>query len=232
MFEDQCVFCHIANGRIPAKKVYEDGEVAAVLDINPALDGHILLIPKKHAVVMGQLDDVLVAHMGMVAKQLSQALIRAFKLDGTSVFAQNGPAAGQRAPHFMLHVIPRKEGDGVVLQPKVVRLDPKELEGAYKALGAAVEKVFGRAPPKMEGVKASPAAPEPKKESDNRELKTDNQEPKSESRELRTDKQKLITADQLPTTNDQPQTTNHKPPTSKDKPNLDALTEFLLGGKK
>lgn len=218
MSEDQCVFCHIANGRIPAKKVYEDGEVAAVLDINPAIDGHILLLPKKHAVVMGQLDDALVAHMGMVAKQLSQALIRAFKVEGTSVFAQNGPAAGQRAPHFMLHVFPRKEGDGVVLQPKVVRLDPTELEGAYKALGAAVEKVFGRAPPQMEGVKASPAAPEPKKESDSRELKTDNQESKSESRELKTD--------------NRPQATNDQQPMTKNKPRLDALTEFLLGGKK
>ena len=43
-----CVFCKIIKGEIPAKKIYEDDKVIAILDINPLVDGHVLVIPKKH----------------------------------------------------------------------------------------------------------------------------------------------------------------------------------------
>ena len=85
MAEDQCIFCHIAQGNIPAKKVYADDKVIAVLDINPVVPGHILLLPKEHIAVMPQMKDELVAHIGMVSKQLSAALIRSMKVEGTSM---------------------------------------------------------------------------------------------------------------------------------------------------
>ena len=201
--DQQCVFCAIANGKIPAKKVYEDDQVSAVLDINPAVEGHILVIPKKHAVMMNQLDDNSVAHLGMVAKHLSQAAIRAFKAEGTSVFVQNGPAAGQRAPHFMLHVIPRKKGDGVVLQPQVVKLDPKLLEQTYASLAGAVAKVFGKEPPK-------PVAAPQKDEMKREEPKKD--EPK---------KQEAV-----------PAPTPQPAPVQKKHSALDDISSFLLGGRK
>ncbi len=157
--EQQCVFCHIASGKIPAKKVYDDDKVAAVLDINPATPGHVLIIPKNHVAIMPQMSDDLIAHLGMVAKQLSNAVIRALKVDGISVFIANGVAAGQRAPHFLLHVIPRSQNDDVGLHLPVVKIDQKVSDAVFDKLGAAVAKQFGvepkiklapKEPPKLE----------------------------------------------------------------------------------
>lgn len=162
--EQQCVFCHIASGKIPAKKVYEDDKVTAVLDINPGTSGHVLVIPKQHAAIMPQMSDDLIAHLGMVSKQLSQALIRALKVEGTSVFVANGVAAGQRAPHFLLHVIPRKADDEVALQPAVVKIDQKTAEAVFDKLAAAVAKQFGKEAPKPRVEKKEEKKEEPKVE--------------------------------------------------------------------
>ena len=170
--EQQCVFCHIASGKIPAKKVYDDDKVAAVLDINPATPGHILLVPKNHVAIMPQMSDDLIAHIGMIAKQLSHAVIRALKVDGTSVFIANGVAAGQRAPHFLLHIIPRSQNDNVGLQLPVVKIDQKTSDAVFEKLGAAVAKQFGiepklklapKEPPKPEA-KGQPESKAPQKE--------------------------------------------------------------------
>src|SRR4051812_2768958 len=117
MADEQCIFCSIAAGKIPTKKIYEDDKVAVVLDINPAADGHVFILPKQHVAIMPQMDDELAGHIGMISKQVSGALIRALKVEGTSIFVANGAAAGQRAPHLMVHVIPRQANDGIFLQP-------------------------------------------------------------------------------------------------------------------
>lgn len=111
--QQQCIFCLIAAGSIPSRKVFEDDKVIVVMDINPASPGHLLLVPKEHVMIMPQAPDPLVEHMGMVAKALSHALLKALKAQGTNVFIANGSAAGQRAQHFIMHVIPRKENDGI-----------------------------------------------------------------------------------------------------------------------
>src|SRR3989338_7298488 len=110
-----CVFCHIASGKVPARKVYEDDSCLAVLDINPASPGHMLLMPKEHFTVMFQVPEQLIGHVFIVAKGLSQASLQALQGKGTTIFAANGAAAGQRAPHFMLHIIPRSAGDSAGL---------------------------------------------------------------------------------------------------------------------
>ncbi|HLC32365.1 MAG TPA: HIT domain-containing protein [Candidatus Nanoarchaeia archaeon] len=143
MPEDQCIFCHIAQGAIPAKKVFEDDKVIAVLDINPAVSGHILLLPKEHVAVMPQMKDELVTHIGMVAKQLSAALIRSMKVEGTSIFVANGAAAGQRAPHFMLHIMPRVKSDGVKLDLPEGKIDEKTTSLVFSKLAPAAGKQLG-----------------------------------------------------------------------------------------
>ncbi len=177
--EQQCVFCHIASGKIPAKKVYEDDKVTAVLDINPGTSGHVLVIPKQHAAIMPQMSDDLIAHLGMVSKQLSQAVIRALKVEGTSIFVANGVAAGQRAPHFLLHVIPRKVDDEVALQPGIVKVDQKTAEAVFEKLSAAVAKQFGKEPPK------------PRVEKKEEKKETHKEEPKQEQPVEKPSKSKL-----------------------------------------
>jgi histidine triad (HIT) family protein len=122
-----CVFCQIASGKIPSRKVFEDEKCVAVLDISPANLGHMLLLPKDHYSVMPQLPDELTGHLFNVAKHLSQAALKAFKLKGTTIFVANGMAAGQKAPHVLIHVIPRAFEDGIDLSMPVAKVDQKPL---------------------------------------------------------------------------------------------------------
>lgn len=121
----QCVFCQIISDKIPSKKIYEDDHCLAILDINPAAKGHLLLLPKEHQAIMPQMDDKSIAHLLVIAKKLSQTLLRGLKVAGTSVFIANGIAAGQRAQHLIIHIIPRREGDGII--PLEEKLIDKEL---------------------------------------------------------------------------------------------------------
>jgi len=112
--KQQCIFCQIIAGKVPAKKVYEDEKCIGVLDINPAAKGHVLIMPKEHYVIMPQIPDKEIGHLFLVSKYLSQAMLKVMKVPGTMVYVANGLAAGQKAQHFMVHLIPRKEGDGVI----------------------------------------------------------------------------------------------------------------------
>lgn len=155
-----CVFCHIASGKVPAKKIYEDSECVAVLDINPANQGHMLLMPKEHYTVMFQLPEALLSHIYIIAKGLSQAGLKAFQSRGTTIFAANGVTAGQRAPHFMLHIIPRTAGDGVGLYIPARTFPEKESAAIASALSAALggrKEAVKEAAEKKTGEKAKPA---------------------------------------------------------------------------
>lgn len=133
-----CIFCHISAGKVPARKVYEDNECLAVLDINPATPGHMLLMPKEHYTVMFQVPEQALGHIFVIAKGLSQAGLKAFQGKGNTIFAANGVAAGQRAPHFMLHIIPRSQGDNAGLYIPSRALGTKEAEQIATALSASL----------------------------------------------------------------------------------------------
>ncbi len=142
--QQQCIFCQIATGKVPAKKVYEDEHVIAVLDINPANIGHVLVVTKKHYFVMPQIPDDEVEYIGKITKQLSQVVLKALQVEGTSIFIANGVAAGQKAQHFMLHIIPRKQGDEVGLTIPQRQVSDEDYEKIHKALLEGVEKHLGK----------------------------------------------------------------------------------------
>ena len=160
----QCIFCQIVAGKVQSKKVYEDDKVLAILDINPANPGHVLLMTKEHYSIMPQIPDDEVAHVFMAAKSLSNSMLRSIDAQGTNIIVANGIAAGQRAQHFMVHVIPRKENDGLnfVLPQKAMEQAEIELTGnkLIAAIGGAAEKEE----PKTEIPKAQPKKDEHKKE--------------------------------------------------------------------
>ncbi len=141
--KQQCIFCAIVAKRVQARIVYEDAQVMGVLDINPANPGHVLLMPKEHYSVSPQMPDELFAHMGMIAKGLSKAMLRALGAQGTTILAANGVAAGQRASHFMMHVIPRREGDGVGIMPQQGQLSEEHLRQLQDKLRPVVQKAMG-----------------------------------------------------------------------------------------
>ncbi len=112
--EQQCLFCNIINGKIPSYKVYEDNSFIAILDINPANAGHLMLIPKKHMTSIMEMPDVELAKFFSVARGLSLALLE-YGAKGINFLYGMGEAAGQRTPHAFMHVIPRYENDKVNL---------------------------------------------------------------------------------------------------------------------
>jgi len=112
-FRQQCIFCQIIDGKIESSKIYDDEEAMAILDINPANPGHSLLMPKKHLQVGPQVPKETMERLGKITKHISNCCLQELKCSGTNIFIANGLAAGQRAQHFMLHVVPRKEGDNL-----------------------------------------------------------------------------------------------------------------------
>jgi histidine triad (HIT) family protein len=109
----KCIFCNIISGKVQSKKVYEDSKCIAILDINPANPGHVLILPKEHHAILPQMPDDIIGHLFIVAKAFSSIMLKSLKVSGATIFVANGVLAGQRAQHFMLHVIPRKESDGL-----------------------------------------------------------------------------------------------------------------------
>lgn len=137
----QCIFCQIINGRVSSKRVYEDDKCIAILDINPGNPGHTLLIPREHYSLMPMVPDDIVSHLGQTAKHMSQALLKALKVQGTYIFAANGVAAGQKSQHFMIHIIPRQEGDGLLLDIPQNAVQEQQLEQVRSALIAKAGEV-------------------------------------------------------------------------------------------
>lgn len=107
-----CIFCAIVAGSAPASIVYDDADLLAFMDIRPVTPGHLLIIPKRHAPFLADLDEATGARMFTVAMRLAQA-VRASELrcEGINLFLADGEAAFQEVFHTHLHVIPRFVGD-------------------------------------------------------------------------------------------------------------------------
>lgn len=110
---ENCIFCKIANGEIPAATLYEDEDFRVILDLNPASLGHALILPKAHAANLFELPDETAAKALVLAKRISEKLKNGLNADGLNVIQNNGEAAGQTVFHFHMHLIPRYEDDTV-----------------------------------------------------------------------------------------------------------------------
>ena len=142
--EQQNIFMQIVEGKIPAKTVYEDDQCMAILDINPMARGHILLFPKKPYVILPQIPEGELDHLAIVCKKLSQLLLKGMRAQGTTILMHNGAAAGQRLQQFLIHIIPRREGDGILaVEEKVLDAEMKlKIVGAVKP--AVVKVISGK----------------------------------------------------------------------------------------
>ena len=124
---EHCVFCEIALGRAEASIVYDDDQILAFMDLRPITTGHLLVVPRKHAESLADLDSDDGAQMFRVAQRLAAA-IRASEVrsDGVNLFLADGEAAGQEVFHVHLHVLPRYPGDGFGLQ--ITSAEPSRAE--------------------------------------------------------------------------------------------------------
>ncbi|EIT85848.1 histidine triad (HIT) protein [Fictibacillus macauensis ZFHKF-1] len=111
--DEQCIFCKIINGEIPAYKVYEDEHVLAFLDISQVTKGHTLVIPKKHHQDIYALPSEVAGAVFAAVPKVANALKAAYEPIGMNVLNNNGEAAGQTVFHYHLHILPRYgKGDG------------------------------------------------------------------------------------------------------------------------
>ncbi len=115
---NNCVFCKIISGEFSSYKVYEDTDVLAFLDIAKDVDYHILVVPKHHVVNILDCDSELLNKIMQVVKKISNHLVEDCGFTGVNILNASGVSAGQSVPHFHIHLIARKEDDGVDAWPK------------------------------------------------------------------------------------------------------------------
>lgn len=114
-----CVFCKIIEGQIPGMKVYEDESTVVIMDIAGDVDGHMLAIPKKHVNNILDCDEETLHHLMDTVKKVSNHCVDNCSYDGVNLLNASDESAGQSVPHFHIHIIPRKRGDGIDTWPNL-----------------------------------------------------------------------------------------------------------------
>ena len=108
---DDCVFCRIIAGEVPAHLVLDDEEFVAFLDARPVFKGHVLAVPRRHYVTLADLPVPAVGPLFERVRLLSAAIPAALGAQGTFVALNN--VVSQSVPHLHVHVVPRTKGDGL-----------------------------------------------------------------------------------------------------------------------
>lgn len=111
-----CVFCKIVQSEIPSCTIYQDAQVYAFLDIGPVSPGHCLVIPRDHYADLVDCPGPILAALARRLGPLARAIVKATGADGYNVLSNNGRAAGQLVEHVHFHIIPRRQGDGLLAQ--------------------------------------------------------------------------------------------------------------------
>ena len=116
MKDNNCIFCKLALGEIPANIIYEDELFTVIMDASPASKGHALILPKNHYANIYVLDDEVAGRAMVLAKKLATHMTKVLKCDGFNIVQNNGEVAGQTVFHFHMHLIPRyKKGNADIL---------------------------------------------------------------------------------------------------------------------
>ena len=102
---NDCIFCKIISGSIPCYKVYEDEDILAFLDVNPANPGHTLIIPKNHTLDLITINDEVVFKIINKSRDIAKKLTDKLDANGFTLIQNNGIA--QEVKHFHLHIIPK-----------------------------------------------------------------------------------------------------------------------------
>ena len=130
---DHCVFCEIASGKIQGLRIYENDTSLAFMDIARDVDGHILVIPKKHCKNILDCDLETLSAVMQTVKTVSIHLTEHCGYEGVNLLNASDESAGQSVPHFHIHIIPRRKDDGIDAWPK--------FEGAKEDIQTVFDRV-------------------------------------------------------------------------------------------
>jgi histidine triad (HIT) family protein len=132
--DPNCIFCQIVAGKIPAQIVDEDERTIALMDINPATRGHTLVIPRRHARDLLEIDEEDLEATILAAQRLARRAHDRLGADGVNLLNSRGQAAWQTVFHFHIHVIPRYAGDPLRLPWTPEQGNSDEIAAAAEAL--------------------------------------------------------------------------------------------------
>jgi diadenosine tetraphosphate (Ap4A) HIT family hydrolase len=111
-----CIFCRIAARRAQGHYIYQDDCCTAFLDVSPFNPGHTLVVPNTHFARLADMPPDVGAHLFKVGVRISQAIADSnLRSDGFNLLLSDGECAGQEVPHIHLHVLPRFEQDGLLV---------------------------------------------------------------------------------------------------------------------
>jgi histidine triad (HIT) family protein len=129
---DDCIFCKIVAGDLPAHKVQEDEHTIAFMDVNPWTRGHALVVPRRHSRNLYEVEDEDLEHASVAAKRLALTMRDRLHCDGVNLLNCCERAAWQTVFHTHIHVIPRYDDD-----PLQLPVRPREAEQDELAAVAA-----------------------------------------------------------------------------------------------
>jgi histidine triad (HIT) family protein len=110
-----CIFCRIVEGRSPCEAIFADETSLAFMDINPANDGHCLVIPRAHFSDLFEIPPEIFGGVAAAAARVARAVAAELVPGGLNLVQANGPLAGQSVFHLHIHVLPRRDGDDLRL---------------------------------------------------------------------------------------------------------------------
>ena len=142
MTEENCLFCRIVSGEVPAVVVFEDKDTLAFLDHRPLFPGHTLLVPRAHYETLTDLPVKQVGPLFENAQLLARAVETAMEAEGTFVAMNN--RVSQSVPHLHIHIVPRRRKDGLkgFFWPRTKYKTQEEMEVVQQKIAAVLEKII------------------------------------------------------------------------------------------
>ena len=134
MTDADCIFCRIIAGELPATIVDQDDMTISFMDIQPATRGHALVVPRRHARDLLEIETEDLEATIVAAQRLARRMPDRLGADGVNLLNSCGRAAWQTVFHFHIHVIPRYAGDPLQLPWTPGPGDPGEIAAAAEAL--------------------------------------------------------------------------------------------------
>lgn len=111
-----CTFCDLMHGAAEVSICHEDADAMAFMDIQPVNNGHVLVVPRAHFESLQSIPPEIGLHLFQVTMRLAGAVTSVSGCQDLNIIVSSGEAAGQDEPHFHVHIIPRRAGDGFDVQ--------------------------------------------------------------------------------------------------------------------
>jgi histidine triad (HIT) family protein len=125
--DPNCIFCKIIAGQAPCTKLFEDDATLTFMDVNPAHDGHCLVITKSHYPTVFEISEEAFVAVAHSVRKVARAVNLALSPEGLNLVQANGEGAKQSIKHFHIHVLPRKLGDDLQLDWGLKPGNPKTI---------------------------------------------------------------------------------------------------------